>query len=139
MCSSDLCKEMEKAATLLKRYGRSGCEEKEFLELTIDRIRTLNYEFEDSLVKWALILYNKGHHDHPILNYLLQYYMGETDTFISLFRDSLPMKRVGTGTDQLESMEGHIKTNPAFYEGVRERLCVPGYQGLRGYFSEILR
>lgn len=116
------CKEMEKAATLLKRYGRSGCEEKEFLELTIDRIRTLNYEFEDSLVKWALILYNKGHHDHPILNYLLQYYMGETDTLISLFRDSLPMKRVGTGTDQLESMEGHIKTNPVFYEGVRERL-----------------
>ena len=116
------CGETESAASMLRRFGRSGCGEKELVALTIERIRELDYEFEDCLVKWALQLYHKGHHDHPILNYLLQYYMGETDTLISLFRDSLPRKREGTGAAQLESFEGHIRSNPAFYESVRERL-----------------
>ncbi|MEE3467107.1 MAG: DUF5717 family protein, partial [Eubacterium sp.] len=116
------CGQIEGAAAMLRRFGRSGCGEDELVTLTIDRIRELDYEFDDCLVKWALQLYNKGHHDHPILNYLLQYYMGETETLIRLFRDSLPRKREGSGAAQLESFEGHIRSNPAFYESVRERL-----------------
>ena len=117
------CGEMEKAAQMLKRYGRNGCRDDEMAKLVIERIRGIEYEFDDCLVKWAYALYERGHHERPILNYLLQYYMGETNTLISLYRDSMPKKRAsGSGTAQVESVEGYIKSNPAFYESVRERL-----------------
>ena len=116
------CGEMEKAAQMLKRYGRNGCKDDEMAKLVIERIRQVEYEFDDCLVKWALMLYRRGHREHPVLNYLLQYYMGETDTLISIFRDSVKMNRSAKGIAQLESFEGHIKSNPAFYESVRERL-----------------
>ena len=116
------CGEMAKASQMLKRYGRNGCKDDEMAKLVVERIREIGYEFDDCLVKWAYALYEKGHHERPILNYLLQYYMGETDTLISLFRDSMPKDRSGTGTMQIENSEGYIKNNPAFYENVRERL-----------------
>ncbi len=117
------CGEMEKAAQMLKRYGRNGCKDDEMAKLVIERIRQVEYEFDDCLVKWAYALYEKGHHERPILNYLLQYYMGETDTLISLYRASMPKKVTsGSGSAQVESVEGYIKNNPEFYESVRERL-----------------
>ncbi|MBO6107990.1 MAG: hypothetical protein J6P16_01140 [Eubacterium sp.] len=116
------CGRMEEASILLTKFGTDGCGEDELAELTIDRIRNAEYEFNDDLVKWALMLYNKGHKDHPILNYLLQYYMGETGVFEKLFRDAVTVRRIGTGAAQMESFEGNIRTNPGFFESVRERL-----------------
>ncbi len=116
------CGSYDDAFLLLRRFGGERCADDEMTELVIHRIRETEYEFDDCLVKWALMLYRRGHREHPILNYLLQYYMGETDTLISIFRDSIKMNRSAKGTAQLESFEGHIKSNPAFYESVRERL-----------------
>ncbi|MBO4396167.1 MAG: hypothetical protein J5819_07465 [Eubacterium sp.] len=117
------CGLYEKADMLLRRYGVNGCSEDEMLDFVIHQIRDTDYAFDDSLVKWALALHRRGHRDHPILNYLLEYYMGETDVLIQLFRDSLKTKRGGgTGAAQLENFEGNIRTNPAFYESVRERV-----------------
>ena len=116
------CGAYDEALSMLRRFGRSGCGEDEMAKLVIDRIRRTDYEFDDCLVKWALMLYRKEHHDHVILNYLLQYYMGETDTLIEIFHHAVRRTVDGTGAAQMESFEGHIKTNPDFFESVRERL-----------------
>ena len=116
------CGAYDDAFMLLRRFGGGSCSDDEMAELVIHKIRETDYEFDDCLVKWALMLYRRGHREHPVLNYLLQYYMGETDTLISIFRDSVKMNRSAKGIAQLESFEGHIKSNPAFYESVRERL-----------------
>lgn len=118
-CGSDFDAEAEE---LLTRFGTDGCDTQAMEEFVIRRIAALDGEFSDNLVKWALALYENGFRENTILHYLLQYYMGETDTLVRIFRDSLELKRGGSGEEQLREMEGYIRSKPAFYESVRERL-----------------
>ena len=110
------------AFALLSRYGRNGCAEDELAKLVKYKINNSPDEYMDTVVKWALWLFRKGNRDHAIMNYMLKYYLGDTDVLVSIFRESLKKKSKGSGLDQLNENKDYIKADPKFYESVRERL-----------------
>ena len=112
----------ETAYDILKIYGRGNISDDDLIKLVKHVIDERHGEFDDTLVKWAYRLFKRGSDDHSILNYLLQYFMGETDVLVDIFRRSLPRKSEGSGVDQLSNFEGHIKSDPKFYENIRERV-----------------
>lgn len=84
----------EKATQMLSRSGVEQCDTKALSMLLQQQIQEQGKEFEPLLVKWALQLYYRGVYEKSILEYLLQYYMGNMQTFVDIYRKASQIPEV---------------------------------------------
>lgn len=109
----------DKAEKMLLRYGINGCDKKALAMLLMEKIQENKGEFVPVLVKWALYLYKEHYYERGPLNYLLQYYMGNTDTLTSIYRKCASIPEISIDDGSKERLLGQVLftgQNPKPYE-----------------------
>lgn len=109
----------DKAEKMLTRYGIQGCEKKALAMLILEKVQERGGEFVPKLVKWAVYLYQEHYYEQGTLHYLLQYYMGRTETLTSIYKKCLEIPEIIIEDGAKERLLGQVLftgTNPAPYE-----------------------
>jgi len=113
----------EKAEKMLMRYGIQGCDKKALSMLLQERIQEKKGEFSPVLVKWAGYLYREHYFEQRNLHYLLQYYMGCTDTLTSIYKKCAQIPEILIDDGSKERLLGQVLfvgASPVPYEELFE-------------------
>ncbi|MCH5251831.1 MAG: hypothetical protein J1F22_02555 [Lachnospiraceae bacterium] len=109
----------DKAEKMLSRYGVRGCGKKALAMLVTEKIQEKKNEFSPMLVKWALYLYRENCFERGLMNYLLQYYMGQTKTLTAIYNKCLEIPQLVIDDGSKERLLGQVVftgENPEPYE-----------------------
>lgn len=98
----------DKAEKMLMRYGVGGCDKKALSMLVLYKIQERRGGFSPVLVKWGMVLFREHFYDRCILQYLLQYYMGKTETLAALYRKCLEIEDIVIDDGSMERLLGQV-------------------------------
>ncbi len=98
----------DKAEKMLLRYGIEGCDKKALAMLLQYRITKNGGDFVPILMKWAAYLYRERFYEQGTLHYLLQYYMGPTDTLAAIYKKCLDMPEIQIEDGSKERLLGQV-------------------------------
>ena len=109
----------ERADAMLMRYGFTGCEKKALAMLLQEKIQKFHGEFSPLLVKWAYHLYRERFYERGAMQYLLKYYMGNTETLTDIYKKCLQNPEIVIDDGSKERLLGQVLftgVDPAPYE-----------------------
>ena len=134
----------DKAEKMLLRYGIYGCDKKALAMLLQERIQEKKGEFSPALVKWAGYLYREHYFEQRALHYLLQYYMGCTDTLTSIYKKCAEIPEIIIDDGSKERLLGQVlfagisldsyeKLFTEYYEYGENRVLVKAFLSVYAY------